>query len=342
MPIKKSIISIDAMGGDNAPIVPVDGIKEFLLHHHDNDVFFNIHGDEKMLKKYCIGIDSSVYKIIHAENVILSDEKPSIAIRKSKNSSMRMAIEKVERGESDACLSGGNTGALMALSKLILKPVADIDRPAICAMMPTKIGRCILLDMGANIEVTKRNLLEFAIMGYAFAQIILGKENPKIALLNIGSEDMKGHSYIRETSEILKNSLLAKNFFGYIEPDKIFLGGIDVIVTDGFTGNVVIKAAEGLGKLMKSLLKEAFSSNLLSMAGYLLSRNSIHNTMQVLDPNNYNGGLFVGLNGISVKSHGGADKYGFSNAISVTLSIVKEKMNDRIKEKLIKLETNKL
>lgn len=336
MSVKRVVIAIDAMGGDRAPSVPIDGIKLFLRQHSHENVFFKVFGDSKVLTKGLIGVNKSSYEIINSESMILADDKPSIAVRKSKGTSMRMAIESVLNQESDASISGGNTGALMALSKLILKTASGIDRPAICAMMPTKKGKCVLLDMGANIEVDSKNLLEFAIMGSAFAEVVLKKRNPKIALLNIGSEDMKGHLYINEAAQMIRESHIADQFCGYIEPDKIYNGEIDVIVTDGFTGNVVIKAAEGLGKLIKGLLKDAFSANIFSMLGYSISAISLSNTMKIMDPNNYNGGMFIGLNGVSMKSHGGADKFGFCNAISNTVSIVKHDMNRKIMEKMLK------
>ncbi len=336
MSAKKIVIAIDAMGGDKIPNVPIEGIKLFCKKYGENGVFFKVFGDEKILSRSLMGLNKSVYEIIHSESAISSDEKPSIAIRKSKGTSMRMAIEAVASGVADASISGGNTGALMALSKLILKTTEGINRPAICALMPTKKGKCVLLDMGANIEVSARNLLEFAIMGSAFAEVVLKKRNPKIALLNIGSEEMKGHDYIHEAAELIRNSHIADQFHGYIEPDKIYAGDIDVIATDGFTGNVVIKSAEGLGKLIKSLLKDAFSSNIVSMLGYGISSFSLNNTMQIMDPNNYNGGMFIGLNGVSLKSHGGADKFGFCNAIGHAVSIVKNDMNKKITARMIK------
>ncbi|QED23940.1 phosphate acyltransferase PlsX [Candidatus Deianiraea vastatrix] len=334
MPAKLIKIAIDAMGGDDAPDVPVNGIKVFLSTFPSENVIFKVYGDEQILRRKMLGIDRARYEIIHCENKIESDEKPSLAVRQSKGTSMRAAIEAVSSKECDASISGGNTGALMALSKIILKTAKDIDRPAICAMMPTKSGKCVLLDMGANIDVTAQNLLEFAFMGEAFAQVVLKKRKPTVGLLNIGSEEMKGHAYIHEAAEKIRASHLKDQFIGYIEPDKIYTGEVDVIVTDGFTGNIVIKSAEGLGKMIKILLKRAFSSSIFAVVGAILCGMSVKRTMKKMDPNNYNGGMFIGLNGVSIKSHGGADKYGFANAIMTAVSIVKEEMHRKIVEKI--------
>lgn len=333
----KSInIAIDAMGGDHAPDVPLKGIKRFLLTNKNEPVFFTIFGNEneieQRLKK--AKIDKSYYKIVHCQEYIPSDMKPSIAVRKSKGTSMRSAIEAVESGECQASVSGGNTGALMALSKMILKTVKEIDRPAICSTIPTMKGRVVLLDMGANIEVSAKNLFEFAMMGSAYAKVVLKKKYPKIGLLNIGSEDMKGHAYIQEAAEMIKNSELKKYFVGNIEPDKIYEGDVDVVVTDGFTGNVIIKSAEGLGRLVKNLLSSAFKRSVFAITGYGLAKRALKYKMKTVDPNNYNGAMFIGLNGVSVKSHGGADQFGFENAIMNAYLIVKDEMNKKILSKM--------
>jgi glycerol-3-phosphate acyltransferase PlsX len=329
-------IAIDAMGGDHAPDVPIHGIQKFLSNNPDEPVFFTIFGDKeqiaKKMQKY--KIDESYYSIVHCDEYIPSDMKPSMALRKSGGSSMRSAIESVAKKECDASVSGGNTGALMALSKIILKTVKTIDRPAICSTMPTIKGRVVLLDMGANIDVTAENLFQFAIMGSAYAKVVLKKKSPKIGLLNIGSEDIKGHAYIQEAAEMIKNSHLKSNFIGNVEPDQIYEGDVDVVVTDGFTGNVIIKSAEGLGRLVKSLLSTAFTKSLLSLTGYGLAKRSLKKSMKSVDPNNYNGAMFIGLNGVSVKSHGGADYLGFANAISNAYIIVKDEMNKKIVDKI--------
>ncbi len=336
MQTKPVNIAIDAMGGDHAPEVPIKGIKRFLATYKDEPVFFTLFGDEERIeaKMKKMKIDRSYYKVVNCKENIPSDMKPSTAIRHSKDSSMRCAIEAVANGECDASVSGGNTGALMALSKIILKTVKEIDRPAICSTVPSMKGRVVLLDMGANIEVSAKNLFEFAIMGVAYAKVVLKKKNPKLGLLNIGSEDMKGHAYIQEAAEMIKNSDLKKYFVGNIEPDEIYAGDVDVVVTDGFTGNVIIKSAEGLGRLVKGLLASAFKRNLFSITGYGLAKRALKQSMKTVDPNNYNGAMFIGLNGVSVKSHGGADQFGFENAIVNAYLIVKEEMNKKIVEKI--------
>lgn len=327
-------IAIDAMGGDRAPNVPIDGMKLFIRKNRTYKVKFILYGDESILRPKLRSVHPDDYEIVHCDKYIASDEKPSHAVRHSFGTSMREAISAVSKNECDACVSGGNTGALMALSKLILKTTNGINRPAICSTIPTSKGKAVLLDMGANIEVSAKNLYEFAIMGSAYAKVVLGKKHPKIGLLNIGSEDMKGHAHIKEAADMIQNSALARDFIGNIEPDKIYDGDVDVIVTDGFTGNVVIKSAEGLGRFTKNILKNAFKSSLISLTGYGLAKRSLKIQMKAVDPNNYNGAMFVGLNGVSVKSHGGADKFGFANAIINAVLIIHEKMNDKIIENI--------
>jgi glycerol-3-phosphate acyltransferase PlsX len=323
------------MGGDNAPFAVIAGANLYL--EKDTNVHFLLHGDEtkisrllkdfSKLKEYC--------EVFHTEYFISSHEKPSIALRKGANSSMRLAIDSVKHKEADAIISSGNTGALMAMSKVVLRPFSSIDRPAIVTMIPNQLGRATsLLDMGANIECDSSNLCQFAVMGRAYHKVVAGIKNPTIGLLNIGTEGTKGKDAIKNASAILKESNLNESFYGYVEGDDILKGTTDVVVTDGFTGNVVLKAIEGTAKLFGDIMKKSFKDSILSQLGYILARPSIKKAKAKMDVRLYNGALLVGLNGISVKSHGNSDEIGFANAIKVAASLVRDKINEKIVEEI--------
>lgn len=332
-------LAVDAMGGDNAPYSVIAGaaifIKEFPA------VKFIFCGNEKkilpLLKKFSKLQEKS--EIIHTTDYISSGEKPSVALRKGKNSSMRLAIEAVKNGEADAIISSGNTGALMVMSKLIFRPLDGIDRPAIGTILPTKKGSSILLDMGANSSCDATNLAQFAIMGDAFAKATLNKEDPSIGLLNIGSEELKGHEVIRVANQILNEEYTHLNYYGYVEGDDIMKGTADVIVTDGFTGNIALKSIEGTAKVVAGFLKTGFKASIISRIGFLLCALSLRKVFKTIDPRSHNGAMFLGLNGICVKSHGNADKIGFSNALKVTARLVKNQINNKIIDEL-KLNNN--
>ncbi len=319
------------MGGDNAPDIVIRGALE--ASKVNKDIFFTFYGDESLIKplikKY--NIDSGIYSIVHTIHSISSEEKPSIALRRGIKSSMRLAINSVKDNHNDAIVSAGNTGALMAISKIVLRPLESIDRPAIVSFVPNKKGGAtVMLDMGANIECNSDILYQFAIMGHAFAKIVLKIDKPKIGLLNVGSEDLKGSDAVRATALLIKESQISENFYGYVEGDDITKGTVDVVVTDGFSGNITLKAIEGTAKMISEYLKQGFRKTIFSRIGYLFASRSLKFIFRKIDPNLYNGAMLVGLNGIAIKSHGSANYKGFANAIKVAASLVKNNINENI------------
>lgn len=327
----KIVIALDCMGGDNAPACVIEGI-DYLEQDIKKDLFFLLYGDESKINKYLLKYPDvrKVSKLIHTSTYITGSDKPSLALRK-KDSSIRLAADAVKNGEANAMISAGNTGALMGISKMVLKTIPGIDRPALIQLIPNFLGRSTaLLDMGANIDCDSTNLYQFAVMGHAFYKAVNNFNNPKIGILNVGSEEMKGNDAVKNASVILKESHLKNDYFGYVEGDDIMKGIVDVVVTDGFTGNIVLKAMEGASKFFGSIVKEGFSSSLMSKIGYLFARNGINKIKQKINHKKYNGAMLVGLNGISVKSHGNADKISFSYAIKNTLNLIKNKINENI------------
>ena len=270
-----------------------------------------------------------------------SNEKPSVAVRQGRKSSLWLAIDAVKQGQANAVVSSGNTGALMAFSKLILGTMPGIHRPAIVTILPTRKGECVVLDLGANAECDARNLVEFAVMGEAYCRAVLKREQPTLGLLNIGSEDIKGRDEIREAAQILRESALNDNFKGFVESDDIALGTVDVFVTDGFTGNIALKAIEGTARLMVNLLKDVAASSLLSKLGFLLALPALKRLKKKMDPGRYNGAMLVGLKGISIKSHGGADAFGFANALGVAVNAVKRDLQGNIAKQLANISLEK-
>lgn len=340
-PCKSLVIAVDGMGGDKGPSMVVEGLSIALKK--DPQLQILLYGDESSLTKILNDYPSLKGKVhLHPTlSAIDPGEKPSVALRTGKTSSMNQAIQAVVRGEAQGVVSAGNTGAYMALSLFGLRQLPGIRRPAICTPFPNQKGYTALLDVGANVECTPQDLVEFSVMGELFAQVVLGKQNPSVGLLNIGSEDTKGNQALREAFSLLKagpsekSPLFVHNFYGFIEGDDIGAGTVDVVVTDGFTGNVALKTAEGTAKMIVQFLKKSFKSSLLAQLGYLLARPALEKLFQErLDPRKYNGALFLGLNGVAVKSHGGTDGVGFANAIEVTAKIVREKLNDKISEAL--------
>jgi glycerol-3-phosphate acyltransferase PlsX len=335
--LKNSIkISLDAMGGDNAPDIVVNGASQSKIRHPNLKFTFVGNKDRisSLISEFPNLQDSG---IVHTNEIVSANAKPSVALRSGKNSSMALAINQVKSGLCDAVVSAGNTGALMAMCKIFLRPIDGISRPAIAAYFPTITGESCMLDLGANIDCDANNLVQFSFMGQAFANIIMGIKNPKVSLLNIGEEEQKGLDYIKEASLILSSMEDKINYTGFIEGDKIAHGYSDVIIADGFTGNVALKTAEGTATLVTTYLKKAMTSSLSSKIGYLFSRKAIKNFRQQMDPRKYNGAVFLGLNAIAVKSHGGTDAYGFANAISVAADMVEYKFISDLKEKLSKV-----
>lgn len=329
-------ISLDAMGGDNAPESVLQGAEIFLKKNKDLDVTFLIFGDDLKIAPIISKLPKLTEKseVIHCDVAIDNHAKPSVALRSGKGSSMRLAIDSVKNGTSDAVVSAGNTGALMAMSKLVLRTLPGIDRPAIASVFPTFNGRCVLLDLGANIGCDSGNLVQFALMGDAFAKVVLEKENPEVALLNVGEEQNKGSAVVKAAFDEITDGDYKINFTGFIEGDGIVKGEADVVVTDGFTGNVALKVAEGTGKICIEYIRQAFKSSIFGFLGGLLARCSMKKVFKKMDPRMHNGAMFLGLNGISVKSHGGTDAIGFSNALGVTAELIRNDINQQIIKEL--------
>jgi glycerol-3-phosphate acyltransferase PlsX len=326
------------MGGDRAPDMVVAGAA--LARERMPNVRFLMFGDAESLnplldKEKAL---AAVTTVRHTKEHIGSNDKPSTAIKSGRNSSMRLAIDAVHDGEASCVVSAGNTGALMAIAKFVLKTLPGIDRPAIATFFPTLRGECCMLDLGANVQCDANNLVQFAVMGEVFARTVLGFEQPTIGLLNIGVEDLKGNEEVREAAAILRDSDLPIAFKGFVEGDDIGAGTVDVVVTDGFTGNVALKTAEGTINFYTKMLKQAFVSSWIARLGYLLARGAINNLRHKMDPRRYNGAMLLGLNGIVVKSHGGTDAVGFANAIGVAADMVIHGFQAKIRDDFERLK----
>lgn len=331
-------IALDAMGGDHAPQVVIAGADmarerfpglRFLLFGHEQEL------DRWLAPRRELAAQCTV---AHTPDQVGPDAKPSQVLRHGRGTSMRLAIDAVKHGEASAAVSAGNTGALMALAKFVLKTLPGIERPAIASLMPTRRSEVVFLDLGANAECDAANLVQFAVMGEVFARAVLGVAKPTVGLLNIGTEELKGHDTIREAAAALRASDLPIEFRGFVEGTDLTSGTVDVVVTDGFTGNVALKVAEGTVALYTHFLREAFKSSLVAKLGYSLARPALQLVRQRLDPRRYNGAMFLGLNGIVVKSHGGTDAVGFANAIGVAVDLVQQGTNERITAELHRLE----
>ena len=318
------IISIDAMGGDHGPSVIVPGVARAAEALKARGARVLLHGDATKINAELARCPAAkaISEVRHSDSVISMDEKPGQAMRRGKGTSMWNAVEAVKTGEAQAAVSAGNTGALMAISKLLLRMAADLERPAIVASWPGMGGHVTtVLDVGANIDCDAERMVDFAIMGEAFHRAIHGTAKPSVALLNVGSEDMKGHSELREAHAILKDGGLPLDYRGFVEGDDLSRGEIDVVVTDGFTGNIALKTAEGTARFIAAELRSAFTSSLMSKLGALIASAALKRLKARLDPNSVNGGPLLGLNGVVVKSHGGADDIGFANAIAVAADL---------------------
>lgn len=329
-------IAIDAMGGDEGVRVMIAGAA-LARHRHDRFRFLLV-GDEVQIKAALEDHPNlrAASEILHTDEVVTGDDKPSQAIRKSRGSSMGLAINAVKTGEAAAAVSAGNTGALMAMSKLALRTMPGIDRPALAALLPTLIETdVVVLDLGANTECDARNLVQFSVMGAAYSRIIFGFEKPRVRLLNIGTEEMKGTDSLRFAAQHLRDaSELHMDFQGFIEADKINRGECDVVVCDGFTGNIALKSIEGAARFVTDLLRRAFTSSIRSKFGFLVSRPATELLKHHLDPNNHNGAVFLGLNGVIVKSHGSASVKGVANAVEVSARLVEDDITARIAQDL--------
>jgi glycerol-3-phosphate acyltransferase PlsX len=330
------VISIDAMGGDHGPAVTAPGVARAI--RDGLDAKFLLHGDEAQLKSALakLRLLEGRVEVRPAERVIGADEKPAQAMRRGKGSSMWNAIEAVRSGEAAAVVSGGNTGALMAIAKLQLRMSTDLDRPALVANWPTIRGRTAVLDVGANIACDARRLVEFAILGAAFHHAVNGSVRPTVGLLNVGSEEEKGHEEVREANRMLRDlAFEGLEYRGFVEGDDIAKGTVDVIVTDAFTGNVALKTGEGLGRYFMTMLREAFASSPFARLGALIASGALRQMAAKLDPGS--GGPFLGLNGIVVKSHGGTDARGFATAIRLAADLAASDFVAQIDRNLLTL-----
>jgi phosphate acyltransferase len=330
-------IALDAMGGDRAPGMVVKGAEIALQRHPD--LRFLLFGDEDRVRPFLAKAPHLSRAVIlhHTNELVADDAKPSLALRTGRQSSMRLAIDAVAEGRADGVVSAGNTGALMAIAKFVLKMLPGIDRPAIASFFPTRRGESVMLDLGANIECDEENLFQFALMGDVFARTVLGLVEPTVGLLNVGSEDLKGNDAVRAASARLRESVSPIYFYGFIEGDDIAAGTVDVVVTDGFTGNVAVKTAEGVAKLFAEFLEAAFRHSLSARIGYLFARRALRKLRMRSDPRRYNGAIFLGLSGIAVKSHGSTDAFGFANAIGVAVDMKLNGVLDKIRVELARL-----
>lgn len=333
-------IAVDAMGGDGGLAVMLDGVAQ--ARRRFPELRYLLVGDEPAIRD---GLShhpnlAAAADVVHAEGVVASDDKPSQAIRRARSTSMGIAIDQVKQGNAAAAVSAGNTGALMAMAKLSLRTMPGIDRPALAALLPS-LGATdtVMLDLGANTECDARNLVQFAVMGAAYARTALDLARPRVALLNIGTEDQKGTDIIRDAAAQLRGAgHLNLDFTGFIEGDRLSRGDTDVVVCDGFSGNIALKTAEGTARFVADLLKRAFRSSVRSKIGFLISKPATELLRDHLDPNNHNGAVFLGLNGLVVKSHGGANATGIANAVGVAAKMVRDDLGRRIAEDLGNIE----
>lgn len=330
-------LAIDGMGGDDAPGAIVGGL-EISAERHPEARFLLV-GDAVRLERALEARPRAraACTIRHAATVISNDAKPAAALR-MRDSSMRMAVDAVANGSAQGIVSAGNTGAMLALAKIVIKTMAGIDRPAMAALSPSARGDVVMLDLGANVVCDTRNLVEFAVMGDAFARAVLGLTRPSIGLLNVGSEEGKGDDTRRRAADLLRASHIGEQFVGFVEGHDITAGRTDVVVTDGFTGNVALKTGEGAMRMVSEMLRQCFTSSVASRLGYLLARPGLERLREWLDPRRYNGAVLLGLNGVVVKSHGGTDAEGFAHAVDVAMDMVTYGFNERIREGLRRIE----
>ncbi|MEO1089330.1 MAG: phosphate acyltransferase PlsX [Pseudomonadota bacterium] len=323
-------LALDAMGGDAAPDAVIAGAAAAL--ERNDGLRYVVYGDEARVEpalRHHPALRASA-KVHHTSEIVADDAKPTTALRHARGSSMRLAIDAVRRGEASAAVSAGNTGALMAMAKVLLRTLPGIDRPAIASVMPASKRRVVILDLGANAECDATNLVQFALMGSVFARAVLGVDDPSVALLNIGTEALKGDEVVQEAARRLRAGELPIRFEGFVEGTGLMAGTVDVVVTDGFTGNVALKVAEGTARLIVERVRATLSDSLVARLGYLLAYRRFGRLKAQLDPQRYNGAMFLGLGGIVVKSHGSANAVGFANAIGVAVDLVRGATNERI------------
>ena len=337
--IKKISIAIDAMGGDNSPDKTIEGVKIFLdKNKSNNDFVLNIFGKEhdvnSKIKKY--NINSDLIKVINSDSIVSDEESPMVAVKNSKNTSMWNCIQHQLQGKSDISLSAGNTGVLLVISRMILKMMNEVNKPALAGLWPSQNGMNVVLDLGANIECNDQNLVDFAELGSALFKSLFPNQKPKVSLLNVGSEEIKGTEMLKVTSRRLRDLSSEDNFIynGYIEGNNIMSGESNVIITDGFTGNIALKTAEGTAKFITKNLKKSLSENIFTKLSLIFSYFSLKKFKDKLDPRKYNGAIFLGLNGPVVKSHGGIDAIGFYHSLDLCYKIIKGNLMSEIKKNL--------
>ena len=323
-------VAIDCMGGDHGPVVTVPAALELLRKHED--VHAILVGLEDKIRPHLHGKTPPRLSLRHASEVVGMDESPALAIRNKKDSSMRVALDLVKSGEADACVSAGNTGALMAISRFVLKTLPGIDRPAICAILPTASGHVHVLDLGANVDCSPEHLLQFGIMGSSLVGALEHKERPTVGILNIGEEDIKGNDVVKRAAELLKDSGL--NFIGNVEGDGLYKGEADVVVCDGFVGNVALKTSEGLAQMLATFLRQEFGRSLLTKLAALIALPVLKRFKRRVDHRRYNGASLIGLKGIVLKSHGSADAFSFCNALERAADTVRSGVLSRISERI--------
>ena len=330
-------LAIDAMGGDRAPAMVLRG-ADMALERHPGARFL-LFGDAALMTPLLAGLPrlAAAATLHHTDEAVADDAKPSLALRTARRSSMWLAIDAVRDGRADGVVSAGNTGALMGIAKFVLKTLPGIDRPAIATILPTRRGESVMLDLGANIECDAENLMQFALMGDVFARTVLGLVQPTVGLLNVGSEDLKGNAAVRGASVRLRGGMTPIRFHGFIEGNDIAAGTVDVIVTDGFTGNVALKSIEGIAKLFGESLRASFQHSLSARIGYVFARGALKKFAARLDPRRYNGAMFLGLTGIAVKSHGSTDAFGFANAIGVAADLKLNGFLQKISDEVARL-----
>ena len=327
-------IAVDAMGGDNSPKKIVEGIN--LHHQNDKNIFYKIFGNSEIINKIVPKtLHSNSFEIIHTKDEVKGTDSALSAAKRGKNTSMWLAIESVKNKESDIVISAGNTGALFVIAKLNLKMIESIDKPALSGLWPNKTGMNIVLDLGASLDCSEKNLIDFSLMGSALFKALFPNEEAKVALLNIGSEELKGTGMIKATYKTLSNqSNKIYKFKGYIEGNEMMNGDVNVIVTDGFTGNVALKTAEGTANFITSELKNAMTGNLFGKIASIINLKNINKFKKRLDPRLYNGGIFLGLDSPVVKSHGSTDHIGFANSLGMCEKIVSGNLIDKIKQSI--------
>ncbi|MBF0625500.1 MAG: phosphate acyltransferase PlsX [Magnetococcales bacterium] len=328
-------VALDAMGGDHAPQMVVEGAVR--SRNLNPDANYILVGREDRIREQLerLRVPEDAFRIQPATQVVGMAEKPSVALRTKKDSSLRVGANLVKSGAADVLVSAGNTGALMATAKFVLKTLPGIDRPAIASLLPNVSGQTLMLDLGANVDCTAEHLCQFALMGEVYAASVLHLKHPRVGLLNIGQEEMKGNEVVREAGERFRDIL--SNYVGNVEGTDIFLGGADVVVCDGFVGNVSLKSTEGVAQMLTRFLREAFNHSLLTRLGYLVARPALKRFRARVDHRKYNGAMLLGLNGVVVKSHGSADAFAYSHAIQVAIELVANRVNDKIRSEVAKI-----